>query len=288
MAALGLLVPGGAQAPFVLPPAPGLLALGIGALVGGVRLGRPPKGAAKAAAAFDAAAERARAARAEARERAAEEELRREEFEDGLFQTRVEFEAARGTRSRGLGVPREQVLLAVAAFLLYDSDGKLVIAAEAHSNKERYAAAAKLSGLAPNTAKKYVELFRAAGEVVLEKPGERGPRKADAALLDALNEPVKEWVRKLLADKSDPIWITRKLIQDFIFEQSGVFASFKRISKLCDAWGLTYGRLQRAPNTRDPLRSLLRRVTLLDWSLHKRLGNKVIEMDACVSMASPA
>lgn len=62
-----------------------------------------------------------------------------------------------------------------------------MIAAKAHSDKERYVMAMKLPGLDPNNTKKYGELFSVAGEVVLENHGDSGPRKAYAAVLTTLN-----------------------------------------------------------------------------------------------------
>lgn len=229
-----------------------------------------------------------RDARSASRERVVEADAARQSTILGLRESVEDLKNALGKRERGEKVTREQVILAVAGFLLYDVDGKLVIAPEVHSDKDRYNVAAQLSGLSPNTAKKYVELFREAGVVVLEVPGARGPAKHDAAELDALDEPVKEWVRKTLSDKEEPMWITRKLIQDFIYQTSGVFASFTRITKLCKAWGLSYGRLERAPTTHDPLRFLLRRVALLEYSHHVRLGNMVMEMDESYDNARKA
>ena len=185
----------------------------------------------------------------------------------------------RGKRKHGAIVTRDQVLLALQGFLLYDAEGRLVIKDRINSDTERFQVAADLSGLAVNTVKKYVVAFREQGRIVLEPPGRRGPGKPDAATLNALNDAVRDWVEELLRDDYNPVWITRKYIQDFIYEQCGVFASFKRITFLCDAWGLEYGRLERAPKAHDKSRALFRRIALLQWSFFKRMGNKIYTMD---------
>jgi hypothetical protein len=74
---------------------------------------------------------------------------------------------------------------------------------------------------------------------------------------------VREWVRTQLQETDEPAWVTRQAIQDFIYEEIGVRASFRRISKLCDAWELDYSRLERAPVALDPLRAFKRRIHIM-------------------------
>ena len=201
------------------------------------------------------------------------------EAQAALARDQTAFEAERGKRKHGAMVTRDQVLLALSGFLLFNAEGRLVIKDRVHNDKERYEVAAGLSGLAANTVKKYVVVFREHGCIVLEPPGRRGPAKPDSDTLNALNDVARDWVENLLKDESNPIWITRKYIQDFIFQQSGVFASFKRISFLCDAWGLQYGRLARAPKAHDKSRALFRRIALLQWAHRVRQGIKIYTMD---------
>ena len=74
---------------------------------------------------------------------------------------------------------------------------------------------------------------------------------------------VREWVRTQLQETDEPAWVTRQAIQDFIYEEIGVRASFRRISKLCDAWDFDYSRLERAPVALDPLRAFKRRIHIM-------------------------
>ena len=90
------------------------------------------------------------------------------------------FEVERGKRKHGAMVTRDQVLLALKGFLLYDAEGRLVIKDRVHNDKERYEVAAGLSGLAANTVKKYVAGFREYGRIVPGLPVYRVLANLDA------------------------------------------------------------------------------------------------------------
>lgn len=221
---------------------------------------------------------RAREAAAAAAEAAADR------AERGRFlERRVErFAEIIGERGKGVPVTEIQAVAAITGYLLYDGDGKLRVAEEVKpvgGDAERFRTAQRLSGLAPGTAKKVVEGFFDTGEVFLELPGARGPGKLDEDALNALEPAVKAWVKARLANEQEPFWITRKAIQDFIYVQSGVFASFKRITGLCASWGLVYGRLERSPKAHDRRRFLLRRIALLQWRKHIAANHDITEMD---------
>ena len=93
---------------------------------------------------------------------------------------------------------------------------------------------------------------------MLEGLGGRGPRRANEVELRALVPLVLKHVLAELLDKDVPAYVTRRSIQAFISNATGIDASIKSIARLCAAWGLNYGRLVRPPHATREKRILAR------------------------------
>lgn len=181
----------------------------------------------------------------------------------GITSAARNFAKIRGERVRGAVVTRDQALLAVAGFLLYDGAGELRVPPRADYASHRIEAGTLLSGLSDKTVRGITTKFMATGAINLEPPRARGPAPLNTEDLDAMEPRVREWVRSQLQEADEPTWVTRQAIQEFIYEEIGVRASSRRISKLCEAWELDYSRLERAPVALDPLRAFKRRIHIM-------------------------
>lgn len=67
---------------------------------------------------------------------------------------------------------------------------------------------------------------------------------------------------EVLLEAESPCWVTRRSLQAFIRDTTGMEVTRKDLSRLCQAWGLEYGRLRRPSSAVTPKRSLQRDVAL--------------------------
>ena len=224
------------------------------------RGGGPGQSAAQAASL--AAAQEASSAARSARTAQRSEAQRALDAAVHLDNLRATFRERLGSAGKGAKVTEMQAAVMIAAFLLYNSDGKMNAPLHALSVRAMAKVASFLTGRDERTAEKLWALFKEHDCIVLEEPGVRGTRRPNEEELIALEPLVKEHVREVLLHKDEPCWVTRRSLQTLIRDTTGIDASFKTISRLCAAWGLEYGRLRRPPAAMTPKRQLQRDVAV--------------------------
>ena len=198
----------------------------------------------------------------EARARSLAEANEARALEEHMERLRRCFLEHLGQQGRGLRVTELQAAVAIAAFLLYNHKGELLVDSEASSDAAKAKAAAFMSGRSDRTALKLWDLFKKHECIVLEEPGARGPRRANEEELETLEPLVKDHVRKELLEKDTPAWVTRRSLKAFLFSISGISVSMKSLARLCAVWGLEYGRLLRPRQAMTPKRILARDVAV--------------------------
>ena len=176
------------------------------------------------------------------------------------------FDEQLGPRSHGAVVTREHATAALACYLAYDKDGRLSIPPSASSESSRVKAGAARSGLVLTTVRLIADELRAKGVIRVEEPKVRGPGVASAAELLAMEDEVKDFVRATLnGDQAN--YIARATIQVFLFDKTGVMTSLRRVTKLCQAWGMGTAKLQRPKTALTKLHQVRRRI--FTYQLHK-------------------
>jgi len=197
-----------------------------------------------------------------------------------LSSLRAVFRAQLGKAGRGEPVTELQAAAAMSAFLLYNEDGELLVPTQAPSLKAKARMAAALSGRSAATSAKLWRQFQEHGSIFIEQPGGRGPRRAnEEELLIALEPLVKQHVRQVLLESHTQDWVTRRSLQGFIRDTTGVEVSLTAVSRLCGAWGLEYGRLRRPQAARTPQRLLQRDTAVLQLSKAVQARHLLMSVD---------
>ena len=199
--------------------------------------------------------------------------------EEHLARQRAVLLQLLGPRATSKPVTELQAAAVISAFLLYNSAGEIVVPTFAHSRHARAKVAAFMSGRSESTAKKLWDLYNEHGFIVLEEPGERGPRRPSEEELMALEPLVRQHVREELMEKGVPAWVTRKSLAAFIFDVSGIEVSLTTLLRLTKAWGLSYERLVRPPHAFTAKRSLQRDVAVCQVFMRWQQGCYILSAD---------
>jgi hypothetical protein len=168
-----------------------------------------------------------------------------EEAAAHMDKLRACFREHLGAAGQGHPVTELQAVSALSAFLLFNSGAQCLHALPSLSSSAQAKVAAFVSGRSERTVAKLWALFLEDGSNILEEPGARGARRVNEEELIALEPQIKKHVREVLLEQDVPGWVTRRSLQAFIRDTTGIDASFKAISRLCKVWGLQVGRLER-------------------------------------------
>jgi hypothetical protein len=155
--------------------------------------------------------------------------------------------------------------------------------ARSATDTDRVKMMVEMSNLDRKTCVKLLNDFRATGTIDLEDTGLRGAG-SDAYPRDRLpaeaGDDVLAHVRELLGDASQPAWVTRDYLRDYLWDSYGVRPSMRSMSKLLVDWGLAWAELKRPPAgvLTDVRYNLLRRCVMkFDNAVHN--GDKLVFFD---------
>ena len=169
------------------------------------------------------------------------------------------FDAALGPRGLGAKVSVERAAAALAGYLAYDAHGELALPASVGSKFARERAGVSASGLTVNTVKSIAETLRNTGRIRVEAPKARGPGVADEEELLDMEDDVKNFVREAL-NGVEADYICRATIQAYLLEKTGIQTSQRRVTKLCQAWGMGTAKLQRPKTALTAMHQFRRRI----------------------------
>ena len=161
------------------------------------------------------------------------------------------LEAALGERKRGAPVDIMRACMALGAYYIASDAERLPFEPRDLLEGERVALACSVSSLSKNTVRKLVSDFEFWGEIVLEEPGTRGAGAEAysrwARPPEHLREPLRQYFEDEVINNSTPVWVTRKVVQQWFRDQTDVVYPYRTISRTLKAWGYKYGRLERLP-----------------------------------------
>jgi len=161
------------------------------------------------------------------------------------------LEAALGVRKRGAPVDIMRACMALGAYYIPSDAERLPFEPRDLLEGERVALACSVSSLSPARVRKLVSDFEFWGEIVLEEPGTRGAGAEAysrwARPPEHLREPLRQYFEEEVINNSTPVWVTRKVVQQWFRDQTDVVYPYRTISRTLKAWGYKYGRLERLP-----------------------------------------
>ena len=169
---------------------------------------------------------------------------------DHFAEKRQALDELLGETGQGVSVTLERAIASLGAYYLKEDTDRLPAIFTGLAVADRIALAAAVSGLSAKTVRRLVADFEGTESIMLED-GVRGAA-AEAYLRwarppEGSKEKLREYFEEQLINSTTPIWITRRVVQQWFKDTYALDFSNNVVGKILKAWGYKYGKLHRPP-----------------------------------------
>lgn len=196
------------------------------------------------------------------------------------------LDIALGLTGKGARVTLARVAMALGAYFVDSgATGMSAFMKSELSNGNRVSLASEVSGLCPRTVRDIVAKFEFTGTIKLEADGTRGSAAASYECWphppEGAQEALKVFFDEMLIENAKtPVWITCKVVQQFMHDRYMLNFSPTTTSRILKAWGYSYGPLTRLPRgERTVGRMMQKRLVTLQMDDALKRGSTLIFMD---------
>jgi transposase len=188
-----------------------------------------------------------------------------------------------GKTGKGVSVTLERAIAALGAFYLDEHTDRLPPMFTGLAVADRVALAAAVSGLSAKTVRWLVKDFEDTESIMLEE-GVRGAA-AEAYLRwarppEGSKEKLRVYFEDQLINSTTPVWITRRVVQQWFKDEYELDFSSNVVGKILKAWGFKYGKLTRPPRGENTAaRRLQKKIYVLQLDAALRRGDILLFTD---------
>jgi transposase len=183
---------------------------------------------------------------------------------DHFAEKREALDDLLGNTGKGVAATLERSVAALSSYYLNERADRLPAMFTSLAAADRVALACAVSGLSAMTVRRLVADFEDTESIVLED-GVRGAA-AEAYLRwarppDGSKEKLREYFEEQLITSTTPVWITRRVVQQWFKDEYELEFSVNVVGKILKAWGFKYGKLQRPPRGENTAARRLQKMT---------------------------
>ena len=202
---------------------------------------------------------------------------------DHFAEKRQALDELLGETGQGVSVTLERAIAALGAYYIKEDADRLPAIFTGLAVADRIALAAAVSGLSAKTVRRLVADFEATESIMLED-GVRGAA-AEAYLRwarppEGSKEKLREYFEEQLINSTTPIWITRRVVQQWFKDTYALDFSNNVVGKILKAWGYKYGKLHRPPRGESTeARRLQKKIYVLQLDAALKRGDILLFTD---------